>query len=47
MRHLSAEKQICEEHFSKTHVRAKDGRLIVQLPLKGNHKQLGDSYDIA
>ncbi|XP_018400802.1 PREDICTED: uncharacterized protein LOC108778188 [Cyphomyrmex costatus] len=45
--HLITEEQTCEKHFSETHLRAEDGRFIVQLPLKGTHMQLGDSYDAA
>jgi len=45
--HLTAEEQKCEEHFLKTHSREKDGRFIVQVPLKENYTQLGESYDTA
>lgn len=46
-RHLTPEEQSCEEHFNKTHTRDGDGRFIVELPLRENYTQLGDSYDAA
>ncbi|XP_011858761.1 PREDICTED: uncharacterized protein LOC105556289 [Vollenhovia emeryi] len=45
--HLTQEEQTCEEHFCKTHSRQEDRRFIVQLPLKDNYTELGDSYDTA
>lgn len=41
------EEQTCENHFVSTHQRNQDGRFIVQLPLKGNISELGDSREIA
>ncbi|KMQ88124.1 hypothetical protein RF55_12443 [Lasius niger] len=45
--HRSDEEIQCEEHFVSTHSRSKDGRFVVQLPLKKNREKLGESFDIA
>lgn len=45
--HLTEEQQACEEHFNKTHSRQHDGRFVVQIPLKDNYTELGNSYDVA
>ncbi|XP_011690002.1 PREDICTED: uncharacterized protein LOC105451334 [Wasmannia auropunctata] len=45
--HQSVEETHCEEHFRSTHSRDKEGRFIVQLPLKGKIEELGDSFNIA
>jgi len=45
--HHSDEEIQCEEYFVSTHSRNKDGRFVVQLPLKENIEKLGESFDIA
>lgn len=45
--HLTQEEQACHDHFNKTYKRQDDGRFVVQLPLKDNSAQLGESYSTA
>lgn len=45
--HWSLEEVQCKEHFISTHKRDAEGRFIVKLPLKGNIKSLGKSYNVA
>ncbi|XP_018401629.1 PREDICTED: uncharacterized protein LOC108778806, partial [Cyphomyrmex costatus] len=40
---LSADEQLCEEHFLSTHSRNKEGRYVVRLPFKKSAHLLGDS----
>ncbi|XP_018365332.1 PREDICTED: uncharacterized protein LOC108762706 [Trachymyrmex cornetzi] len=44
---VSEEEKICEQHFLETHARDSEGRFIVQLPLKGNIDELGESMETA
>lgn len=44
---LSQEEAHCEKHFVATHTRDDEGRFTVQLPLKENIKDLGESYGTA
>lgn len=43
----SKEENECEAHFASTFTRNHEGRFIVELPLKGDIEQLGESYHIA
>lgn len=43
----SQEEIQCEKHFISTHTRDSEGRFIVQLLLKDNMSNLGESYNIA
>ncbi|XP_048506918.1 uncharacterized protein LOC125500006 [Athalia rosae] len=45
--HYTREERACEEHFQQTHFRKNDGRFIVQLPLRRDFSQLGDSKQTA
>lgn len=46
-KYLSSEEQQCENYFDKTYSRDETGRFIVNLPLKENLDQLGESKSIA
>ncbi|GFY26605.1 uncharacterized protein TNCV_2879341 [Trichonephila clavipes] len=41
------ERLICEEHYTNTHFRTKEGKYVVSMPLKKEHSCLGNSKDIA
>lgn len=43
----SAEEELCDNHFQKTHSRDIDGRYIVRLPFKEVHPPLGSSQQSA
>ncbi|XP_039312439.1 uncharacterized protein LOC105203331 [Solenopsis invicta] len=43
----SQEEGACEEQFLKTHFRNPEGQFTVQLPVKSNIEELGESYDAA
>ncbi|XP_055522792.1 uncharacterized protein LOC129716973 [Wyeomyia smithii] len=43
----STEAEECERHFLSTHKRTKEGRFVVQLPLKENANQLSDCRSLA
>ncbi|XP_055526885.1 uncharacterized protein LOC129719515 [Wyeomyia smithii] len=43
----STEAEECEKHFLSTHKRTKEGRFVVQLPLKENANQLSDCRSLA
>lgn len=44
---FSKEEDKCEAHFVSTYNRNNEGRFIVELPLKGDVEELGESYHIA
>lgn len=44
---LSKETELCEEHFKATHKREKNGRYVVQMPLKEEIGFLGESRSLA
>ncbi|GFX08332.1 uncharacterized protein TNCV_3268211 [Trichonephila clavipes] len=41
------ERLICEEHYTNTHFRTKEGKYVVSMPLKKEPSCLGNSKDIA
>ncbi|GFV29441.1 uncharacterized protein TNCV_3319351, partial [Trichonephila clavipes] len=41
------ERLICEEHYANTHIRTKEVKYVVSMPLKKEPSCLGNSKDIA
>lgn len=43
----TSEEKECEEHFNRTHRRLENGRYVVQLPLRDNKVELGQTKNMA
>lgn len=44
---LTSEEEICEKHFTDTHIRDTEGRYVVKLPFKATTSELGNSRSAA